>query len=84
MIPPTAQSFVFLQYLHSFDFMDHFDKKSLQESEIRTEGLCRSGFPEGSRQMGNFPPEQAGKTLPDNTLLFLGPQGRQMMKEPGG
>ena len=51
---------------------------------MRTEGLCSSGFPEGPTQMGNFPPAQAGKTLPDNTPLFLGTQGKQMTENAGG
>ena len=41
--------------------MNHLDRKSLQEFKIRTEGLCSSGFPEGSTQMGNFPPDRVEK-----------------------
>lgn len=41
--------------------MDHLDRKSLQEFKIRTEGLCSSGFPKGSTQMGNFPPNRLEK-----------------------
>lgn len=63
--------------------MDHLDRKSLQAFSMKTDGRCSSGFPEGSRQMGNFPPNWL-ENLPDNTLLFLGPQGRPVKENAGG
>lgn len=50
---------------------------------MRAEGLPSSGFPEGSGQMGNVPPNRL-ENLPDNTPLFLGPQGRPVREKPGG
>lgn len=39
--------------------------------------------PRGLHTDGKLPPKQAGKTLPDNTPLFLGTQGRQTTKKAG-
>lgn len=39
--------------------------------------------PRGLHTDGKLPPRQGGKTLPDNTPLFLGTQGRQTTKKAG-
>lgn len=40
--------------------------------------------PRGLHTDGKLPSKQAGKTLPDNTPLFLGTQGRQTTEKAGG